>query len=129
MSVRTGSLRPFGALGYGDIHKVQLLGTFLGNCTVEAFISYDDGKTWNSMGSTVVSSANTALGNPVTGAALAAGDPIALEWMPNRGACERFALRFDAAVTADTGAIRMHAMSLTVEGTPGPARLNAGSRN
>lgn len=129
MSVRTGSLRPFGALGYGDIHKVQLLGTFLGNCTVEGFISYDDGKTWTSMGSVSVSSANTALGNPVTGAALASGDPIALEWAPSRGACERFALRFDVSVTADTGAMRLHAMSLTVEGTPGPARLNAGSRN
>jgi hypothetical protein len=129
MSVRTGSLKPFGALGYGDIHKVQLLGTYLGNCTVEGFISYDDGKTWTSMGSTTVSSANAALGNPVSGAALSSGDPIALEWAPARGAVDRFALRFDVAVTADTGAIRMHAMSLTVEGTPGPARLNAGSRN
>lgn len=129
-SLRTGSLRPFGVSGFGDLAKVQLLGTYVGDSTVEAFASYDDGKTWTSLGSVAVTAANAALGNPVSGSALAADDPITLEWLPNGGGnLSRVALRFDVTETTDTGAMRMHAIVLEVQSAGGTARVRAGNRN
>lgn len=129
-SVRTGSLRPFGVSGFGDLYKVQLIGTYVGDSTVEAFASYDDGKTWTSLGSIAVTTANTALGNPVSGAALAADDPVTLEWLPLGGGNKsRIALRFDMTESTDTGAMRMHAIALEVQNAGGTARLAAGSKS
>lgn len=127
MSVRTGSFRPFGSQGQGEIHRVGLLGTYVGDSTVEAFISYDDGKTWTSLGSVSVTSANTALGNPVSGNALASGDPVSLQWIPTRAVVDRFALRFDVVESSDTGAMRLHTIALDVEPVQGMSRLPAGS--
>jgi hypothetical protein len=127
-SVRTGSLRPFGVSGYGDLYKVQLIGTYVGDSTVEAFASYDDGKTWTSLGSIAATSANTALGNPVSGSALSADDPVTLSWaVLGGGNISRVALRFDVTETTDTGALRLHALALEVQAAQGTARLNAGS--
>jgi hypothetical protein len=107
VSVRTGSIRLFSALGYGTLCKVGLLMTYLGDCTVEGFISYDDGKTWTSMGSEIVTAA--ALG-------LASGDPHTTIWTPARREVDRFALRFDVTnVSSNTGGVRMHVMSLEAE--------------
>jgi len=129
-SLRTGSLRPFGVSGFGDLCKIQLLGTYVGDSTVEAFISLDDGKTWTSLGSVVATSANTALGNNVSGNALASGDSITLEWAPAGGGnLSRFALRFDITESTDTGALRMHALALEVQAAAGTARLSAGVKN
>lgn len=127
MSVRTGSFRPFGSQGQGEIHRVGLLGTYVGDSTVEAFISYDDGKTWTSLGSVSVTAANTALGNPVSGNALASGDPVSLQWIPTRAVVDRFALRFDVVESSDTGAMRLHTIALDVEPVQGMSRLPAGS--
>ncbi len=97
---------------------------------MEAFISLDDGKTWTSLGSVAATAANTALGNNVSGSALASGDTITLEWQPNGGGnLSRFALRFDIAETSDTGALRVHALALEVQAAQGTARLAAGSKS
>jgi hypothetical protein len=129
-SIRTGSLRPFGVSGFGDLYKIQLLGTYVGDSTVEAFLSLDDGKTWTSLGSVAATAANTALGNNVSGSALASGDTITLEWQPNGGGnLSRFALRFDITEATDTGALRVHALALEVQAAQGTARLAAGMKN
>ena len=128
-SVRTGSLRPFGNSGWGQVYKVQLLGTYVGDSTVEAFASYDDGKTWTSLGSVAATAANTALGNPVSGSALVSGDPLTLDWFPKgAGNLSRIALRFDVTEASDTGAMRLHAIALEVENIGGVARTPAGSK-
>ncbi|HKO90006.1 MAG TPA: hypothetical protein VJU61_02575 [Polyangiaceae bacterium] len=128
LSVRTGSFRLFSAMGCGDICKIGLLGTYLGDCTVEGFISFDDGKTWTSMGTVAVTSANTELGNPVSGAALASGDPVSLSFVPKRRNVDRFALRFDVSNGTDTGGVRLHMIGLEVEAQDGFARLPAGAQ-
>jgi len=128
-SVRTGSLRPFGVSGQGGLYEVQLVGTYVGDSTVEAFASYDDGKTWTSLGSIAATSANTALGNNVSGSVLSSGDSVTLSWYPKgAGTVSRVALRFDVTEATDTGALRLHAMTLSVQDTGGAARLPAGNR-
>lgn len=126
-SVRTGSFKLFKAGGYGTLAKVVLSGTYVGDCTIEGFISYDDGANWTSMGTFAASAA--AQVNPVTGNAIASGDPISAEFIPARRETDRFALRFDMSTadfaSANTGATRLHMMSLEVEGQTGTVRQPA----
>jgi hypothetical protein len=128
LSPRTGDFKLFGGMGNGNIAKIGLLGTYLGDSTVEAFISLDDGKTWTSLGSFAVTSAATDLGNPVSGSALASGDPVTLLWKPNTCSVDRFALRFDMSNGTDTGGMRMHMVSLEVEADEFTTRKGAGSQ-
>lgn len=123
VSVRMGSLRPFSALGYGDIVKLGILGTYLGDCTVEAFISYDDGQTWTSLGPQAVTAA--AWTNPVSGAAIASGDPVTLLYTPNIRTVDRFAFRVDITNAVNTGGLRLHVVSFEVEAQQGTARKPA----
>lgn len=127
LSLRYGDFRLFSALGNGDVVKVGLLVTYLGDSTVEGFISYDDGKTWTSMGSFAVTTANTALGNPVSGSALASGDPVPLVFTPKKRGVDRFALRFDVTNATDTGACRLHTLSLELQADEFTSRKGAGS--
>lgn len=123
-SVRTGSFKLFKAGGYGTLVKVTLIGTYMADCTVEAFISYDDGVTWTTMGTFAVTAA--ALTNPVTDAAVAAGDPFTAVWTPARREVDRFALRFDTTVAgSNSAACRLHMMSLEVEGQVATTRQPA----
>lgn len=125
MSVRTGSFRPFSALGRGDIIQIGLLGTYLGDCTVNGYISYDDGKTWTPLdaGISVTAAAWT---NALTGAAIASGDPITILFTPNVRSVDRFALRFDVTNAAsNTGGIRLHVVSFEVEAQSGTVRRAA----
>jgi hypothetical protein len=98
--------RIFQSLGYGTLCKVGLLVSYLGDCTLEGFISYDDSKTWVSMGTQTVT--NAALG-------LAAGDPYTCIFVPNRRDVDRFALRFDVTHPTNTGAVRLHTISVEAE--------------
>lgn len=113
VSVRLGSIRLFSALGQGDLCKVGLLMTYLGDCTVEGFISYDDGKTWTSMGSQAVTAA--AVTSPETGNPIASGDPHSIIFTPKRRSVDRFALRFDVSNATNSGGVRMHVVSLEAE--------------
>lgn len=105
--------RLFTAMGYGTVTKIGLLGTYLGDCTVTGFISYDDGKTWSPMGGQTVDVATFT--NALTGAPIASGDPITLIFTPNRREVDRFAVRFDVTNAANTGAVRLHAISIEAE--------------
>lgn len=113
LSLRTGSFRLFPASGQGTVCKIVLQGTYLGDSTLEGFISYDDGKTWTSMGQQLVTAAN--MFNPVSGAALSSGDPVTVVFTPNRREVDRFALRFDITNGTNTGGTRLHMLSLEVE--------------
>ncbi len=128
-SLRLGSLRAFGVQGYGDLSLLKLLCTYVGDSTIEAFASYDDGKTWSSLGSFAVTAANTELANRVSGSALSSGDTISLEWRLAQSVVDRAAIRIDMTETADSGAARLHALSVEAQAMVGTARLNAGSKN
>jgi hypothetical protein len=114
----------FPLLGAGTVVRVMLLATYLGDCTVEGFISYDDSKTWTSMGQQAVTTAN--MFNPVSGSGLSSGDPVTIIFSPARREVDRFAVRFDVTNGTDTGAVRLNAISLEVDGnefaTRQPAR-------
>jgi hypothetical protein len=124
ISVRTGSIRPFTSLGYGDIIKIGLLATYLGDCTVDMYLSYDDGKTWSAtpMTQTVTAAAFT---NHLTGAAISAGDPVTLLYTPNVRTVDRFSVRFDVTHATNTGGIRLHVLSFEAEAQEGTVRRAA----
>lgn len=124
--LETASLRPFTALGEGDVLGVKLLGTFLGACTVEAFISYNDGASWVSLGSYAITLADASpdVSNP-TGIALGM---VTKEWTPNRRQTDRFRLRFDMTNATNTGGLRLHAIAFEAEALTGSVRLPAGSK-
>jgi hypothetical protein len=113
LSLRTGSFRLFPASGQGTVCKIVLQGTYLGDSTLEAFISYDDGKTWTSMGTDALTAANKV--NPVSGSAVVSGDPITSVFCPRRREVDRFALRFDLTNGSNTGGTRLLMLSLEVE--------------
>lgn len=127
LSIRSGDYAPFAALGLGDIVRIAAQCTFVGNCSVQGFISYDDGKTWTSMGTQTVTSANTKLGNPVSGAALAADDPVTLIFTPHRRTADRFSVRLDVTNSTDTGGVRVHMLSLEVQAQEFTTRKAAGN--
>lgn len=121
--VDTGTFRPFSALGYGDILRIGILGTYLGDATVDVSISYDDGKTWTSMGAQAVTAA--AWTNAQTGLAIAAGDPITLLYTPKVRTTDRFSIRIEQSAATNTGGIRMHVLSFEVEAQSGTVRRAA----
>ena len=123
LSIRTGSFKLFNGNGWGSILKIALQGTYLGDSTIEGFISYDDGVTWTTMGTFAATTA--ALTNPVSGSALVSGDPITAIWTPKRRDVDRFALRFDMTNSTNTGGSRLHMISLEVEGQTGITRQPA----
>jgi hypothetical protein len=104
MRVETGSFRLWSAMGTGDVLKIGVLGTFLGDCSVEAFISHDDGASWDSMGSQTLSTADRT-----------SGDPLELVFIPRVQFCSRFALRVDVSNVATSFAVRLHAFSIEAE--------------
>jgi hypothetical protein len=112
MRIETASFRLFGATGWGDVCKVELLATRVGDCTLEGFISYDDGLTWTSMGSYSITSTDASAGGSLT-----------KEWVPNRRVVDRFRLRFDVSNASHTGGLQLHAISLEVDAQEGQARL------
>lgn len=119
----TPSYRFFSALGYGDLIKVGLVGTYLGDCTISLSLSYDDGKTWTTPVPFAVTAA--AMSSPTSGAALSAGDPINLIWTPAKMETDRFRIRVDMTNASASGGCRLHLLSLEVEGTEFTSRQPA----
>lgn len=117
----TASFRFFGMTGWGELCKVMLLGTFIGACTVEAFISYDDGASYTSMGSFSITQADAGT-YPSAGSGVALG-PVTKEWCPNIRTVDRFRLKFQITNATNTGGLRLHAISLEVQAQNGKARL------
>jgi hypothetical protein len=115
VSLRTGSFKLFPANGYGDLIKVVLSGTYVGDSTVEGFISYDDGKNWISMGQQACTAANLFNMSPNSGIAVVTGDAVQVVFTPNIRQVTRFALRFDITNGTDNGGLWAHMISLEVE--------------
>lgn len=125
----TGSFKLFPANGNGELLTVVLSGTYIGDCTVEGFISYDDGKNWISMGQKAVTTANLFNRSPNSGAAVVTGDSVTVEFEPNiREITNRFALRFDITNGTDTGGMWAHMITLEVEAQEFAARQPARNR-
>jgi len=116
VSLRTGSFKLFPANGNGELLNVVLSGTYTGDCTVEGFISYDDGKNWISMGQQACTTANLFNHSPTSGAAVVSGDAVTVKFEPNiREITNRFALRFDITNGTDNGGLWAHMISLEVD--------------
>jgi hypothetical protein len=116
VSLRTGSFKLFPANGNGELLNVVLSGTYTGDCTVEGFISYDDGKNWISMGQQACTTANLFNHSPNSGAAVVSGDAVTVRFEPNiREITNRFALRFDITNGTDNGGLWAHMISLEVD--------------
>jgi hypothetical protein len=115
VSIRTGSFKLFPANGNGDLIKVVLSGTYVGDSTVEGFISYDDGKNWISMGQQACTAANLFNMSPNSGIGVVTGDAVQVVFTPNIRQVTRFALRFDITNGTDNGGLWAHMLSLEVE--------------
>lgn len=119
----TGVQRPFATMGYGDIIKLGLLATYLGDCTVDLQISYDDSKTFATLGTQAVTTANMV--NPISGNPVVSGDPIQLLWTPNKRTTDRFSLRVIVTNPTNTGGIRVHMLTSELESQDFATRLPA----
>jgi hypothetical protein len=75
-----------------------------GDCTLELFISYDDGKTWTTCGTQSLTSADYT-----------SGDPISLLFDPRVHDVDRFALRVDVTNGSNTAGVRLHALAIEAE--------------
>lgn len=116
LSARTGVLGPFQKAGRGSLCRIELIGTYVGDCTVELFVSYDDQKTWTSIGTRAVTAA---------GLGLTSGAPVNLQWVPRKRDVDRFSVRVDQTNGTNTGGMRMHVVSLEVEAEEFMTRLPA----
>lgn len=126
MIFETPSYRFFSAGGFGDLIKVALIGTYLGDSTVGLEVSYDDGKNYVPAVNFAVTSA--AMTNNATGAALASGDSVTLVWTPAQMECDRFRLRFTMSNATATAGCRWHVISLEVNGQLQTTRKPAGNQ-
>lgn len=113
--IRTGSTVDFASLGYGAVSKIGLLAEWRGACSVEPRISYDDAKTFVSLG--IVSL--------VAGFSL--GDSVSKLWTPARQRTDRFVLEVLLTNGTPTAMIRLNKLVLEVERAPGTTRLGAAS--
>lgn len=116
LTVTLGSFIGFGPMGWGAIQKVLLLGVYRGDVNIEAQISYDDGKTWLTLGNFDVTAAN----------GYALNQPIQLEFVPAIQDCSRFALQFleTYAGTGSEGAW-LNALELHHSQNPGSNKLGS----
>lgn len=105
LSVRTGSIRLFNAQGRGNLFRIGLLGTYRGDCSIQGYISYDDGLTWTAMGAAY----------SITSATYSTDAAIDLQFDPPEHDVSRFALRFDVTGGSNTAGVYLHAFSLEAE--------------
>ncbi len=85
-SLTTGRVKPF-ASEWGKFCTIGLVGEYRGDCLLRCKVSYDDGKTFTTMG-TVFSL--------LASGGLAVGDTIEREWNPARRKAEHIKVVFEA---------------------------------
>ncbi len=85
-SLTTGRVKPFGS-EWGKFCTIGLVGEYRGDCLLRCKVSYDDGKTFTTMG-TVFSL--------LASGGLAVGDSIEREWNPARRKAEHLKVLFEA---------------------------------
>lgn len=118
LTVTLGSFTGHGPGGWGTMHKLMLLGVYRGDCNVEAQISYNDGRSWTTLGDFDVTAAN----------GYTADDPFELEFAPAVNNSSRFAFRF--LVTSDSDDSEgawLIALTLYHSKSQGPARKGSAS--
>lgn len=114
-SLVTGSSVDFGSLGYGAILKIGLLVQYMGPCTLQGQISYDDGRTFEPLGTFDFTSG------------FVAGQHVPVLWTPARQRTDRFVLQFNMAHSSVSPQLRLNKLVLEVEKAPGTTRLGASS--
>jgi len=112
--------RPFSAMGLGDVERILLLASYVGDCTLEAFISYDGNATWESLGSFAITQqdASPSVDNPSG----VAGGEILKQWIPNKRTTDRFAVRVQVTNATNTGGIRLHYLGYEATAQSGASR-------
>lgn len=114
MEATSGAYRFFTAMGWGDVPRVGVLGTFLGACTVELLIRYDDQTAFTSLGT-----------QTVDGTTYVVGQAVPLIFQPLRRETTRFELKCLVTNATNTGAIRLHSFALELNGADLLSRLPA----
>lgn len=118
LTVTLGSFTGHGPGGWGTMHKLMLLGVYRDDCNVEAQISYNDGRTWTTLGNFDVTAAN----------GYTADDPFELEFAPAVNNASRFAFRFlVTSDSSDTEGAWLIALTLYHSKSQGPARKGSAS--
>jgi len=116
LRVTTGAVQPFEMSGWGRLAAVEVLGEFETAAAILGEISYDDGKTWTSLGT-----------HTVTG--LASGEAFQRQWHPARQRGDRFRFRLTMTPSATTGeGCRLAGLTLYYTKKSGPTRLDSAKR-
>jgi hypothetical protein len=110
--IQLGSFGGFQSLGYGELHKVGVLGEIRGACSVEARISYDDAQTFQTLDAFSVSGP--------------AGTPLSKLWTPSRDRTDRFVLDLRVTGSSDSAGVRLSKIVFAVDKAPGLTRRGAG---
>lgn len=111
--VQSNMFQGFQQLGWGAINKIGFLGTFKGDCTVEAFISYD-GVTFITMGSFALTTAEYTV-----------GQRIVRLWDPKIQKIDQFAVKYVVTGTSGSEGVWLHSHALDVDRAPELSRQGA----
>lgn len=114
--LRLGTYEGNQHVGYGIVSKVLLMGEILGDCVIEALISYDDGATFQDMG------AGTFTFTSQTGS-------FTKEWTPPNWRTDRFVVEFRITGTANSKGVRINSGAFEVERAPGVSRKGQADTN
>jgi hypothetical protein len=106
-TVETGTLYPFGQGGQGQLDEIQLFGEWLGNCTLTASLSFDDGVTYTAL------TAKT-----LTSPTYTSGQSITLKWGPQRMRGDRIRIKFVSTAADSNPSAYMIFNYATVDFTP-----------
>lgn len=116
LRAETGHIQVFGQAGQGRIAAIDVVGEAHHPATIAADISYDDGVTWTSLGSHVISVNVT-------------GETFQRQFYPSRQRGGRFRLRVTMTPEfAQTEGCRLTGFTVWYRGASGPTRLASASR-
>ncbi len=119
LSLKTGNVAKSGVAGAGGCQRILATGAWRGDCTFELRISYDDQQTFDTLGTQSLLAAD----------GYSLGDPIDLEWAPNRDDVSRFALELVvSSASANTQLAWLVALEAHYEADDGPKRLGDSRR-
>jgi hypothetical protein len=116
LTVTLGSFTGFGPMGWGDIQRIMLLGTYQGDCAIEAQISYNDGRSWVTLGTFNIAASDGYV----------ADDPVELEFVPAIQEVSRFALRFlETSSESNSQGVWLNALELHHSQNDGAKKLGS----
>lgn len=112
LTVDTAHAMLFGTAGQGGVQHLFLVGTLLGDCTLELKVDYDDGAGFVTVGTF-----------PLTVAAIGLGQTVREEFDLALEDCSQFAVRVLVTGTSGSAGLALVALEVHAERDAGPALL------